>query len=300
MIMMRRPLRVLGVSAVALLAAGALASPAGARFIVSPASLDVQRGGGGVSLGTIDVHMVGEQRQRFRVDVQEVEQTPSGGYSYRSPGASPFSASSWITASPTRFAGAANGTQPIEYAIRVPRNAEPGDHVAAVTVKQLPPPGRGQIATVVAIAVRITIRVPGSAREAVQIGRVAVPTLASGGPVTIATTLRNTGNVRLDFNRANRAALTVLDGSRTAARLPFIGLLYPGQVRSFRLAWQDPPTFGHPKARVTVRLAGGTRAASAGFWVLPWRQAAALLLVALAAVLVFVQRGRRRARQAAA
>jgi hypothetical protein len=88
--------------------------------------------------------------------------------------------------------------------------------------------------------------------------------------------------------------LTVLDGSHTAVSLPFIGLLYPGQVRSFRLVWQDPPTFGHPEARVAVRLASGTQARSARFWVLPWRQAAALLLVALAGVVVFVQRNRRR------
>ena len=274
--------------------AGGVAAPAYARFTVAPASLDVHSGSGGVSLGSIDVSMVGEQAALFRVGVQDLEQTPSGGFSVQSPSSAPFSASSWITANPMKFSGAAKRTQPVEYAIRVPRNAEPGDHLAAVTIERLPPPGRGQVSAIEATAVRITIRVPGTIHQAVQIGQLAVPTLAGGGPITIATSVRNTGNVRLDFNGANRSGLTVLDGSHTAASLPFIGLLYPDQVRSFRLAWQDPPTFGHPEARVAVRLASGTRARSARFWVLPWRQAGALLLVALAGVVVFVQRKRRR------
>jgi hypothetical protein len=275
--------------------AGGLASPAYARFTVSPSSLDLHSSSG-VSLGSIDVSMVGEQAQFFRVDVQDLEQTPSGGFVVKTSSSAPFSAASWITTSPTKFSGAANRTQPVEYAIRVPRSAEPGDHVAAVTIERLPQPGRGQVAAIEAIAVRITIRVPGTIHQAVQISQLAVPTLAGGGAVTIATSVRNTGNVRLDFNGTNRGGLTVLDGSRTAASLPFVGLLYPDQVRSFRLAWQDPPTFGHPEARVTVRLASATQARTARFWVLPWRQAAALLLVALAGVVVFVQRERRRRR----
>jgi len=272
--------------------AGGLAPPAYARFTVSPSSLDLHSGG--VSLGSIDVSMVGEQARLFRVHVQDLGQTPSGGFVVKTPSSAPFSAASWITTNPAKFSGAANRTQPIEYAIRVPRNAEPGDHVAAVTIERLPAPGHGQVAAIEAIAVRVTIRVPGAIHQAVQISQLAAPTLADGGPVTIATSVRNSGNVTLDFNGANRAGLTVLNGSHTAASLPFIGLLYPDQVRSFRVAWQDPPSFGHPQARVTVRLASGTQARSARFWVLPWRQAAALLLVALAGVVVFVQRDRRR------
>jgi hypothetical protein len=274
--------------------ASGLAPPAYARFTVSPPSLDRHASGDSVSLGSIDVGMVGEQAQRFRVVVQDLEQTPSGAFIVERPTSAPFSAASWIATNPTRFSGAANRTQPIEYAIRVPRNATPGDHVAAVTIERLPAPGHGQVAAIEAIAVRITIRVPGTIHQAAQISQLAVPTLAGGGAVTIATSVRNTGNVRLDFNGANLGGLIVSDGSRTAASLPFVGLLYPNQVRSFRLAWQDPPTFGHPEARVTVRLASGTRERAAQFWVLPWRQAGALLLVALAGAVVFVQRERRR------
>jgi hypothetical protein len=138
------------------------------------------------------------------------------------------------------------------------------------------------------------VRVRGEARQAVAIGEIARPRLASGGPLTVSTTVRNTGNVRLDFSRANRGALAVLEGSRSVARLPFIGLLYPGQTRSFRLAVEDPPAIGRLKARATVRLASGTATRSAGLLVLPWRQAAALALVALAAVLAATQWRRRR------
>jgi hypothetical protein len=282
--------------AVSLAVLGFTTAPASARFSVSPSVIEVARGAGGVSSGTFSVQLGGERGERFRVDVEDVTQSPDGGFQFRRPSGSPFSASSWIVVSPSTFPGAPNRTQIVEYQLRIPRNAEPGDHVASLTVKRLPPAGRGQISTIEALAVRTTVHVRGPVRQAVEIDDLSAPTVASGGPVTVGATLRNTGSVRLDFNRANPGSLSVLDGSHTAAQVKFIGVLYPGQTRSFRLAWQDPPTFGRPRARVTVQVAHGTASRSRSILVLPWRQAVALTLIALAAGLLVVQRRRRRAR----
>lgn len=243
----------------------------------------------------ITVRARGAGSERFGVEVERVEQTPSGGYSFLPAARTAFSASTWIAAHPREFVLQGGRSQVVEYSIRVPVGVEPGDHLGAVTVKQLRL-GRATVAAVQAIAVRTTIRVPGRIRQAVVLGEIGTPALASGGPVTVATTVRNTGDVRLDFNANNPAALAILDGSKVSARLPFIGLLYPGQVRSFRLTWQDPPTFGKLKARVSVRLSNGPRSNTASFWMVPWRQAGAVLLIALAAVVIYVQRKRRRSR----
>lgn len=279
----------------ALLASSALVPPASrATFAVSPSVIDVARAPGGVASGTFAVRLDGERGQRFRVEVEDVTQTADGGFRYRPASGSPYSASSWASVSPRRFRGRPDRIQLVEYQLRIPSGAEPGDHVTSLTLKRLGPPGRGQVSTVAALSARVTVRVRGEARQAVAIGKIARPRLASGGPLTVATTVRNTGNVRLDFNRANRGALTVLEGTRSVARLPFVGLLYPRQTRSFRLAVQDPPAIGRLKARATVRLASGTATRSAGFLVVPWRQAAALALVALAAALAATQWRRRR------
>jgi hypothetical protein len=278
------------------LAATLHAGSASARFIVSPSLLSVKKTASGMSLGTINVTTIREQGQQFRVLVQSATQTPSGGYAFGPSVPVPFSAAQWITVSPRRFVGSASGTHVIEYSIRVPANAGPGDYLAAITVERVNlARGHAQLSVVDAIAVRITVRVPGKTRQAVQIGPIAAPALAGGGPVTLVATVRNTGNVLLDFNGRNRASMTVLGGVHVIATMPFIGLLYPGQTRTFRYAWQDPPTLGHPKVRVAVRLSSGERVRTRLFWVLPWRQAAALLLVALAAVVLLLQRSRRRA-----
>jgi hypothetical protein len=285
---------------VTLVVAGLLASfalvPQASRatFAVSPSVIDVARAPGGVASGTFAVRLDGERGQRFRVDVEDVTQAGDGGFRYRPASRSPYSASSWASVSPRRFRGRPERIQLVEYQVRIPSGAEPGDHVTSLTVKRLGPAGRGQVSTVAALSARVTVRVRGEARQDVAIGEIARPRLASGGPLTVATTVRNTGNVRLDFNRANRGALAVLEGTRSVARLPFVGLLYPGQTRSFRLAVQDLPVIGRLKARATVRMTSGRATRSASFLVIPWRQAAALALIALAAALAATQWRRRR------
>jgi hypothetical protein len=289
-----KTLRVMFVVA-GLLVSFALAPPASrATFAVSPSVIDVARAPGGVASGTFAVRLDGERGQRFRLDVEDLTQAGDGGFRYRPASGSPYSASSWATVSPRRFRGRPDRIQLVEYQVRIPSGAEPGDHVTSLTLKRLGPPSRSQVSTVAALSARVTVRVSGEARQAVAIGEIARPRLASGGPLTVATTVRNTGNVRLDFNRANRGALAVHEGTHSVARLPFVGLLYPGQTRSFRLAVQDPPTIGRLKARASVRLASGTATRSAGFLVLPWRQAAALALIALAAAVAVAQWRRRR------
>jgi hypothetical protein len=145
-----------------------------------------------------------------------------------------------------------------------------------------------------AISFRLNVRVPGKARERVEIDSLVVPAIAGRGPVDAAVVVRNTGNLRLDFDRRNRGSLSIASGSDPSVRLPFRGELYPGRSRTFKLGWQDPPLVGHLEARASVRTRDGGVTRSDSFWMVPWRQAGALFLVALAAGLVYL--GRRRSR----
>jgi hypothetical protein len=272
-----------------------LSHPAAARadFSVSPTILELGRAPGRVAVGTVEVRLRGEGAQRFAVDVEDVSQTRGGAFSFGTSRSSRFSASRWIKLSPARFRGTPDRVQPVQFTVRVPADAEPGDHVTALTVKRLSP-AVGGTTLVQAVAVRLTVRVRGRLRPAAALLDLRAPRISGGGTVSGKVTVRNTGNVRLNLDRENPGALRVLGSGNVKATLPFRGPLYPGEERAFRLTWADPPLFGHFDIRAAVR-AGRLRKISHGFWVVPWRQAIALALVAFSAGLLIAGRRRRTA-----
>jgi hypothetical protein len=291
----RRAGGAIALACAALLLALALApANAAATFRVSPTVLEARRRGGEAALGTIDVALKGERAARFRVVVQDIRQLPDGSRAYAPPSGSPFSASAWIAVAPRRFAGGPDRVQPVQYRVLVPANAEPGDHLASIAVQRLPPRGAATAVPVEAISARLTVRVPGRVAPAAKIVGLDAPGVADGGPVAIEASVRNTGNVTLDFDRATRGRVAVLDGGKAKASQPFEGLLFPGQTRSYDLAWDDPPLFGDFEAVASVDAGARPVHESEGFWVIPWRQIAALALAALAAVTLALGLRRRR------
>jgi hypothetical protein len=274
-----------------------VAAPAEAKFSVAPTVIDVAREPDDVAVGTISVMLNGERGRRFAVDVEDLGQDPEGAFTFSEPGPSQFSAARWISLSPRSFRGTPDRTQPVELRVRVPRRAEPGDHVASLTVKRLDAAKGGRTAIVQALAVRLTVRVKGALRPAAELRALRAHRTAGGGPVTGMVTVLNKGNVRLDFDGGDVGALAVLAGERPEASIPFSGVLYPGHSREYRLSWDDPPPIGRFRVKAVVRTARGIVSATDSFWILPWRQAVAGLLVVFAAV-VFVG-GRRRARRSA-
>lgn len=271
-----------------------LPPPVFAAFEVSPTVLQARRHGGQAALGTINVRLKGERDRRFRVVVQDIRQLPDGSQAYAPPSGSPFSASSWISVSPSRFVEAQNRVQPVQYAVRVPANAEPGDHLASLTVQRLPRGGRATAAPIEAISVRMTIRVPGRASPEARIVSLDAPSVADRGPVDVGATVRNTGNLTLDFDRKDRGRVAVVDGDETKAAAPFEGVLFPGQTRSFELAWDSLPLFGDLEAVASVDAGAHSVRETEDFWVIPWREIGALLLVALAVLIVALGVRRRR------
>jgi hypothetical protein len=294
--MAARPSRVVLGLLVTLLAAPA---SAGAAFSVGPSVRDLPLRPGEALVDSFRVKTHGE-RGRFVVEIEDVVQRPDGGLSYERPRDSRFSASSWIRVLPRSFPGRPNRVQPVEYRVQVPAGAEPGDHVTSLTVKRLPPPGASDVTTIQAVSVRLTVRVAGRRREGVSIDRLDTPSLAGRGPIIAHARLRNTGNVRLDLDRANRGSLAFVSGDEERARLRLKGLLFPGQAREVELGLDDPPLAGRLTARATVRTRRGAISSDAVVWMVPWRQAGALVLIALATLAVRGGRRRRRVASAAA
>ena len=260
-------------------------------FQVFPSIVDVESDAGKAKVGTFNLQLNGERGRRFRVEVEDLSQASDGSFRYRDAGSgSRYSAATWISALPRSFDGGPDRVQPIEYRVRIPRNAAPGDYGASLTVKRSPTPG-GSASIVQAISVRLNVRVRGKTRERAEIENLEVPKIAGKGPITVSATIRNKGNTRLVFGRRNRGALEIVD----QAKLAFRGVLLPGERRRFDLRWEDPPLTARPRARVQLEASGRRLTSdSSAFWVVPWRQAGAILLIALAFLILL--RGRRRSR----
>jgi hypothetical protein len=290
----RPPARSVGVAIAFLVAALAAPSVAGAAFSVGPSVHELTVRPGEAHVGSFQVN-TRQDHGRFVIEIEDVLQRSDGGLVYSRPNRSRFSASSWIEVFPRAFTGQPSRVQPVEYRVRVPDGAEPGDHVASLTVKRLPPHGERGVTTIQAVSVRVTVRVAGRRREAVVIESLEAPGLAGRGPVRVRGRLRNTGNVRLNFDRRNRASVVLLDSDERVARLRLRGMLFPGQARDFELSLEDPPLAGRLEARATVKTRTGLVTREARVWMVPWRQAGALVLISTAALAVSSGRRRRRA-----
>ncbi|MDP1847555.1 MAG: hypothetical protein Q8K79_07175 [Solirubrobacteraceae bacterium] len=223
-------------------------------------------------------------------------QLPNGGFAFKAPTGAREAPSSWLSVEPRRFAGAPDRAQPVEFRLAVPRDAEPGEHTASLTVKRRVPANPGDQATIEqALSVRVTIRVRGQAREGVDVALDA-PGVAGRGPVKATLRVRNTGTTNLRFDGRNRGSLAFRHGDAVKARVALRGVLLPRQTRTVILPWQDPPLAGKIRVRGQVRTAQGVVARTADTWMVPWRQAAALALLSLGIALLLGgrrHRGRR-------
>jgi hypothetical protein len=274
----------------------ALATPpkAVATFKVYPTILDVRRSPGRAALGAFNVRLDSEGARRFRVVSQDIQQQPDGTLSYAPPSDSPYSAASWVSVGPRGFAGGPDRTQPLQYRVQVPAGAAPGDHLASLTVQRLPRRDSAVAAPIEAVSVRLTIHVPGHVRANAEISSLELPSIADGGPVEISATVRNTGNVTLDLDGKDRGGVTILDGNDREATIPLEGTIFPGQARAFDLSWDGPPLFGHFAAKASVKVGTQVAERTEKFWVIPWRQIAALVLIVLAALTLSLGIRRRR------
>jgi hypothetical protein len=273
----------------ALCFSGLLCAASADAWSVSPALLNKAAARGSATIGTFRVTTQKSAGRRFRVVVDDLGETSSGAFTFTPTTASAHSAAPWITVSPHWFV-ATGRPQPVDYAISVPANATPGDHVAAISVQELPVSTAGNIGVVEAIGLRETVRVAGLSRPSARITGFTAPTTTFGGPVNVSATVQNTGDTVIDFDGAN--AGSVLTVSNQSTRLT--GVLLPGARRSVAVTWSDPPFLARSRARLTIKLGGGrTVSQSRATMVLPPRELCAVILIAAALLVAWAWRRRR-------
>ncbi|AKN69774.1 hypothetical protein QR97_07995 [Streptomyces sp. PBH53] len=214
----------------------------------------------------------------------------------------------WARPATARVTVPGHRTVTVPFTLRVPRDAEPGDHPGAlVALDEHVDTGSGRLALGVrrAVGARIYLRVGGPTLPALSVEQLRVshhqPLVPGLGDstATVSYTLRNTGNVtlspRVELTARGLFGRTLLD--RELTRVP--AELLPGQRVRLTETWRGAPQLDRARVTLTARARDSRESVSAGFLALPWLPVALVLAAAVAAGALLVRARRVRARRSA-
>lgn len=229
-----------------------------------------------------------------------------GGFAVRTAGERMRGIGAWARPARSRVTVPGHGTVTVPVTLRVPADAEPGDHSGAlVAIDERIDPGAGSVALGVrrAVGARVYLRVSGPALPALAVERVRithrqplVPGLGDSA-ATVSYTLHNTGNVTLDPKVELRARGLF---GRTLLARDLTGIpaeLLPGQRVRLTAPWRNAPQLDWADVTLTAHATGTRQSSSASFLALPWLVVAVAAAVAVAGVTLLVRARRGRARR---
>ncbi|MFD7867524.1 WxL protein peptidoglycan domain-containing protein [Streptomyces sp. NPDC059783] len=234
-----------------------------------------------------------------------------GGFAVRAQNEKQRSVGAWARAARDRVTVKPHGSVTVPVTIRVPEDAEPGDHPGAVVAldERIDPADEGAVAVGIrkAVGARIYLRVNGPTVPALSVEDVRVehsqPLVPGTGAsrAVISYTLRNRGNVTLSPKVALRAeglfGRTLL--ARDLTRIP--SELLPRQEVRLTEEWAGAPQLEWGEIRLTASARDTRESAAVSYFALPWLVAGVLLVVlgGGAALWIRARRGRRAAAPAA-
>jgi hypothetical protein len=231
-----------------------------------------------------------------------------GGFALRQRGHHNVEVGAWISVITSTYTVLPHTAVAFPFAVRVPLNASPGDHVGGLVALQVAvtPANKGKSAFEIrqGIAVAVYVRVSGPLHPGVAITRVGAhtsePALAfaeSNSRASVFFTIQNVGNV--DLNATATAKVTDIFG-RTVKTFPpaKLTVITPGAIFTvIEPAWKPLPIAG--PQHIVVRFVtdkAGTVSAGDLLWIIPWIMIAALAAIILGIVLWWRIRRRRRLR----
>lgn len=268
--------------------------------------------------GVIDDHIgivnFANKKQKLNIYTVDATTTTTGNVSYSPKAAKRTDAGAWLAVGSPRSAGLV--TVPprsrtiLPVHLRVPTNAQPGDHAAAIIVSLtgLVKGKSGQrINLEQRVATRVIVRVSGDLHPQLEVNNLHVSYAGhlnplARGTATVTYTINNTGNAVL--GAAQHVEIKGLFGTTTQApTLPGIPALLPGG--SYPVTVHVADVFPEIRMTATVSLTPqglqgdvnpGIHAVSASthFWAVPWLLIAIVLLLLLAIAVEIARRRRRR------
>lgn len=242
----------------------------------------------------------------FKIYPADAFNPSTGGISVESPDQPVDDAASWITLATNEVEVPGGYEAKIDFTLKVPSDATPGDHAAGIGALNIAAETQTQdgdaavqLGVQRAVAVPMFVRVAGPLQPSLAVSDVSVShenlLLPFGDRRTrLQVTVTNDGNVRLSPEVG--ATLDALGPGGGDFDSVAIDNLLPGASQTVVLESASSPVLGPATVNVTVVAEGVTVARSESFWAIPWL----LLLLVVVAVLVVVFLRRRRRRTAVA
>ena len=196
----------------------------------------------------------------------------------------PFSLSSWISFEPKTFTLAPREEKAIKFRIKVPENAEPGGHYAAIIARlqTIGVPGATGVGIVPRVASLVLLTVPGEIEEKLNVvSFVTEKKYYEKGPVKFIVRLENGGTVHLKPT----AKITITDvfGQKAGEVSLETRTILPDSTRKLEVTWQKKWLWG---GKYIATLSGfyGTdnkplETKKIVFWAFPWKVSIILLIL---------------------
>ncbi|QOC90124.1 WxL protein peptidoglycan domain-containing protein [Micromonospora craniellae] len=247
----------------------------------------------------VAVTNLGTNALTFQVYASDAFTTASGGFDLLSAAQTPTDVGSWVQLGQNTVTVPPRSRADIPFALQVPANATPGDHVGGIvaSVSTTSADATGHSARLEQrVGTRLYLRVSGELRPSLRIDDLSA-TYRPGlvpftGTLELRYVVRNTGNTRLAPGRS-----IDIDGlfGLPAGTAPAIELpeLLPGAVVERADEVTGRPALIRLSAAVALSSEDGATARSTvGVWALSWYYLL-LVVVIVAAVLLWRYRGRR-------
>lgn len=258
----------------------------------------------------VAVSNLGKKALKVSVYATDAFNAEDGGFALLPADQPPKDVGAWITLPREEYTVPVGKRVDIPFKVRIPANAEPGDHIggliASATESATNAEGQ-QVNVERRVASRVYLRVDGPVQPVAQITKIDVeyanPAIPfGGGDMTVTYHVANTGNVR--FSGKARIQVRGPLGVRVANSdvIDVPELLPDSEVRITRKLEGVFPA-GRLSAEVTVnpQLEGQTMASlseSRSMWAMPWLIVVLVLLI-VAALVLWLWRRRRSRRLAA-
>lgn len=186
-----------------------------------------------------------------------------------------YGLASWIVLDTKPALLQPNQKKEFPFSIRIPVNATPGGHYAAVLFRAIPPEqAGGQAQSGVGVSGRvgsvILLEVSGAVTRSAALESVDAPRFASRGPFSVTLKISNTGNSY--FNPQGNVTFQNLFWKEAVAFEPRV--VFPGFDRTFSATWQRTYAFGPVFATVQADMPDGTPIGKQTviMWAFPWQE----------------------------
>ncbi|MGA2827746.1 MAG: hypothetical protein ABSF03_16735 [Streptosporangiaceae bacterium] len=231
----------------------------------------------------LEIENRGSITLNVHVGLDELTQTKNGASVVVPEG--PYSAAHWITVVPDHLSVPSATRRYVMVHIRVPPHPEPGDQDLAITFVLPPRAGHGNIHIAEAIGVPTVITVPGPVIDHVSVSGLTAPGFSDGGPITLAATVRESGDVHHSFTGPHNL-LTARAGQATILFPPLTVLR--GSTVTFTTKWAHPPIMCVCHLSTTVVSGGRRSVAIATVVIFPVVQVGAGIVVVIALLIAFL------------